>query len=75
MYRLSGLIPDEEVFQKHLQSVDRTLRVYNQILHEQKYIAGDVRDVHPFAALFVDLYNLAGNHHGRPLPPSIRRHV
>jgi len=75
MCRLSGLIPDEEVFQKHLQSVDRTLRVYDQILSRQKYIAGDVRVVHPFAALFIDLYNLAGDHYGRPLSPSLRRHV
>ena len=41
--RKKGLIPDREVFERHIADLSDKLDVYDKILSKQKYLLGDVR--------------------------------
>ena len=40
--RKKGLIPDREVFERHIADLSDKLDVYDKILSKQKYLLGDV---------------------------------
>jgi len=40
-----GGVTDDAVVADHLKKLDEKLKIYDQILGKQKYVAGDVRDL------------------------------
>ena len=48
LHSYHGLQPDEEAFEKHIAALALKLDVYDKILSKQKYVAGDVCDLHNY---------------------------